>query len=164
VCGYNRKYAIAKLNSDLEDRPNDCKRLRRRGKTYGAKLIAILAVIWEATGYLCSVRLKAALPLRLPWIQEKFGIDERVEKQFLRISARQNGPKTRWQKEAGQEKALRRRGIIPMLVAAAAQVVQADSACSSLSHRACNCVTFVPMIPSAALAVGRFSERKMCLN
>lgn len=104
VCGYNRKYAIAKLNRDLDDERDDHTKVRRRGKTYGAKLIAILAVIWEATGYLCSLRLKAALPLWLPWIRERFETDERAEKQLLSISARQIDRRL-----AGRKKQVKRR-------------------------------------------------------
>jgi len=89
VCGYNRKYAIAKLNSDLVDPVDVRKTVRRRGKTYGSNLIAIVAAVWEAAGYLCSVRLKAALPLWLPWIREKFQTGAQVEKQLLSISSRQ---------------------------------------------------------------------------
>jgi hypothetical protein len=104
VCGYNRKYAIAKLNSKLPDEEKDHKKVRRRGKTYGAKLIGILAAIWEATGYLCSIRLKAALTLWMPWIRERFETDEHVENQLLSISARQMDRRL-----AGQKRQVKRR-------------------------------------------------------
>jgi transposase InsO family protein len=52
-------------------------------------LIAILSALWVATGYLCAVRLKAAIPLWLPWIREHFRISAETESGLLRMSARQ---------------------------------------------------------------------------
>lgn len=87
VCRYNRKYAIAKLNGPAIER------LKQEGKmrkpTYDSKVISILISVWISTGYLCSVRLKAALPIWLPWIRKRFSIDTATEKKLLKISARQ---------------------------------------------------------------------------
>ena len=49
----------------------------------------MLAKVWEASGYLCSQRLKAALPQWLPWIKKHFEVDAKLQKDLLAISARQ---------------------------------------------------------------------------
>ncbi|OGC09266.1 hypothetical protein A3F86_02760 [candidate division WOR-1 bacterium RIFCSPLOWO2_12_FULL_45_9] len=93
VCKYHRKYAIHKLNGPpLEDR---CQALRlagikrRRPKIYSQQAINILMKVWEAAGYVCGVRLKALLPLWLPWIEKHFCLTPELKKQLLKISARQ---------------------------------------------------------------------------
>jgi hypothetical protein len=60
----------------------------RKGRrpTYGAKVIASLTAIWEAAGYPCSVRLKAVLPLWLPWAIKRMALTAPVQKQLLMIS------------------------------------------------------------------------------
>jgi hypothetical protein len=45
--------------------------------------------VWEAANYPWSTRLKALLPLWLPWIRERFPLTRAQEKQLLAISARQ---------------------------------------------------------------------------
>ncbi len=83
--GYNRKYAIRLLNGpppEKKPRPR-----RRRSASYGAGLIRLLAAVWEAAGYPWSVRLKAVLPLWLPWIRKRFRLDAATEEKLLRISA-----------------------------------------------------------------------------
>jgi hypothetical protein len=45
-----------------------------------------LTAIWEAAGYPCSARLKALLPLWLPWAQKRFAISAQAQKQLLSIS------------------------------------------------------------------------------
>jgi hypothetical protein len=87
VCGYNRKYAIAKLNGpQLERKP-----VKRKGRKpyYDSNIIKVLISVWMAAGYLCSIRLKAAIPIWLPWIRKRFSIDSATEKKLLQISARQ---------------------------------------------------------------------------
>jgi hypothetical protein len=71
VCGYNRKYAIWLLSRPLSNTIAR-KALRRRSATYSKASITLLAKIWEASGYLCSQRLKTALPQWLPWIKKHF--------------------------------------------------------------------------------------------
>jgi len=68
VCGYNRKYAVWLLSCPLL-KPVARRRVAARSATYSKASIATLAKVWEASGYLCSQRLKAALPQWLPWIQ-----------------------------------------------------------------------------------------------
>ena len=84
VCGYNRKYAIRLLNGPAPQKPQTPTKGRR--PTYGAKVILSLTTIWEAAGYPCSARLKALLPLWLPWAIKRLVISEQVQKQLLSIS------------------------------------------------------------------------------
>ena len=56
--------------------------------TYSKASIKVLAKVWEASGYLCSQRLKATLPQWLPWIKKHFKVNEELEKELLAISAR----------------------------------------------------------------------------
>jgi hypothetical protein len=48
-----------------------------------------LRLVWEAANYPWSVRLKALLPLWLPWLRKRLSISARLESQLLRISPRQ---------------------------------------------------------------------------
>ena len=84
VCGYNRKYAIRLLNGPAPQKPETTAKGRR--PTYGAKVILTLTAIWEAAGYPCSARLKALLPLWLPWASKRLAISEQAQKQLLAIS------------------------------------------------------------------------------
>jgi transposase InsO family protein len=84
VCGYNRKYAIRLLNGPAPQKPTAvCK---TRSPSYSAKVISVLSLIWEASGYPCSQRLKALLPLWLPWAQKRFSLSAQIQKQLLSIS------------------------------------------------------------------------------
>lgn len=49
----------------------------------------MLAWIWEESGYLCAVRLKAALPIWLPWVRQRRPVSPLVRRHLLAISARQ---------------------------------------------------------------------------
>ncbi len=87
VTGYHRKYAVRLLNgAPFEDRPV---RRRLRGPSYGKAVDQALRVLWEASNYPWSVRLKALLPLWLPWLKKRLSISGRLESQLLRISPRQ---------------------------------------------------------------------------
>lgn len=85
--GYHRKYALRLLNGPPPgpERP----RRRRRPATYGPAVMQALTAIWEAAGYPWSVRLKALLPLWLPWARRRLGLSATVCQQLRRISARQ---------------------------------------------------------------------------
>jgi hypothetical protein len=85
VCGYNRKYAIRLLNGPVPQKPEGTT-VKGRRPSYGAKVILPLTAIWEAAGYPCSTRLKALLPLWLPWASKRLAISEPVQKQLLSIS------------------------------------------------------------------------------
>ncbi|MCI0613531.1 transposase family protein, partial [bacterium] len=62
---------------------------RPRGYQYSARVIDILAMLWAAAGYICSLRLKAAIPLWLPWLRKQMHIDAEIEQSLLSMSARQ---------------------------------------------------------------------------
>lgn len=63
---------------------------RRRGPTYSAAAVRVLERVWVAAGYPWSERLKAMLPLWLPWAREHApGCTPELEEQLLRMSARQ---------------------------------------------------------------------------
>jgi len=79
VCGYNRKYAIRLLGGPAPQKPKAAPPKGRR-PTYGAKVISFLTVIWEAAGYPCSARLKALLPLWLPWAIKRLAISAQSQK------------------------------------------------------------------------------------
>ena len=84
VCGYHRKYAIRLLNGPAPQKP--AARHKTRPPSYPAKVISVLSLIWEAAGYPCSQRLKALLPLWLPWAQKRFSLSAQLQKQLLSIS------------------------------------------------------------------------------
>lgn len=88
VSGYNRKYAIWLLSRPLP-KPPARRRVTVRSATYSKASITTLAKVWEASGYLCSQRLKAALPQWLPWIKKHFEVNAKLQKELLAISARQ---------------------------------------------------------------------------
>jgi hypothetical protein len=88
VCGYNRKYAIWLLSRPLSNAAPR-RAVTQRSATYSKASIKVLAKVWEASGYLCSQRLKAAMTQWLPWIKRHFEVSEKLEKELLAISARQ---------------------------------------------------------------------------
>lgn len=88
VTGYHRKYALRLLNGPPpSQRPP--RRRRQRAVRYGTRVIQLLAVIWTAAGYPWSVRLKALLPLWLPWARPRFRLTPALERQLLALSPRQ---------------------------------------------------------------------------
>jgi transposase InsO family protein len=84
VCAYHRKYAIRLLNGPAPQKPALLH--RTRPPSYPAKVISVLSLIWEAAGYPCSQRLKALLPVWLPWAQKRFPLSSQLQKQLLSIS------------------------------------------------------------------------------
>lgn len=84
VCGYNRKYAIRLLNGPPPEKPKPPR--RKRKPLYGPQLISVLSAIWEAAAYPCSQRLKALLPLWLPWAKKHWPISTHHERHLLSIS------------------------------------------------------------------------------
>jgi len=86
ITGYHRKYVLRRLNGPGLTAP-----ARRRGRaaTYSPAVIDALAAIWEAAGYPWSLRLKALLPLWLPWARKRFRLSAAVERQLRAISPRQ---------------------------------------------------------------------------
>ncbi len=85
IAGYHRKYAIRLLNGPAPGRPRAA---RRRAATYGPAVISALHAVWQAAGYPWSVRLKALLPLWVPWARRRLQLTRPVERQLLTISPR----------------------------------------------------------------------------
>lgn len=88
MCGYHRKYVIGLLTRRHPPRARP-RRVPRRRPTYSEEAISVLAWIWEQSGYLCATRLKAALPLWLPWVRQRRPLVPRLEQQLRAISPRQ---------------------------------------------------------------------------
>jgi len=86
VTRYHRKAVIRLLR-----RPARARRRRRGGPPvqYGPEVVAVLRAIWTAAGYPWSVRLKALLPLWLPWARRHIRLTDALEAQVRRISPRQ---------------------------------------------------------------------------
>jgi hypothetical protein len=85
--GYHRKYALRLLNGPPPGAQRSPR--RRRPLTYGPGVIQALRVIWEAAGYPWAVRLKALLPLWLPWARRRLRLSAKVCRQLGAISPRQ---------------------------------------------------------------------------
>src|SRR5512135_2615929 len=102
VCHWHRKHVIRKLNKPL----STTRKRRRppRGFTYSAAMLSILIAVWKAAGYPWSVRLKALLPVWLPWIRQHYRLTPALEEQLLAISPRQIDRRL-----AGQKRRLRHR-------------------------------------------------------
>ncbi len=99
--GYHRKYAIALLNTPPAPTPPPG---RRRAPTYTAQAVTILGTLWEVAGYPWSARLKALLPLWLPWAKQHLPISRQVEAQLRTIS-----PSTIDRRLRGRKRRLKRR-------------------------------------------------------
>jgi hypothetical protein len=88
MSAYHRKYAIALLNrphEDPQDRPP-----RRRGLSYSPAALRVVEAVWKAAGHPWSVRLKALLPVWLPWARGHVqALSTQTEDQVLAISPRQ---------------------------------------------------------------------------
>ena len=86
VCRYNRKYAIRLLNQ----RAKTNKRRRSGPKpTYAsAELLTALKRIWFASDQMCSKKLKAAIPLWLPFYETVYKVlSLETQEKLLTISA-----------------------------------------------------------------------------
>jgi hypothetical protein len=100
MTGYHRKALIRGWRSER-------RRQRRRGGRpvrYGPAVIRALVAIWTAAGYPWSVRLKALLPVWLPWARRRLALTPPVETALRAISARQMDRVL-----APQKRAIRRR-------------------------------------------------------
>ncbi|HLN14971.1 MAG TPA: integrase [bacterium] len=84
--GYHRKAAIRAFARPPRTTP-PCHR-SGRPSPYGPRTVTLLMHIWEAAGYPWSVRLKALLPLWLPWAKRRFTISPTVERALRTISPR----------------------------------------------------------------------------
>jgi len=85
ICGYNRKYAIRLLNQKSPPKCDWEKRKRGPKKKYDhPDILKVLTRIWSATNLPCSKRLKAIIPLWLPFYP--YHVTEKVNKALLSIS------------------------------------------------------------------------------
>jgi len=83
VCGYARKYAIGLLNRS----PRQKRKRPGPQRRYGPEVLEPLKFLWLQSEQMCSKRLKAALPLWLPFYEQKQGtLTPSVRKKLLRIS------------------------------------------------------------------------------
>ena len=67
TCDYNRKYAIRLLNKKGNRSHRKKKRSDRRKKYASAEIKDFLIKLWKVSNLACSVRLKAMIPLWLPY-------------------------------------------------------------------------------------------------
>jgi len=89
TCGYNRKYAIRMLS---KPRPKESRRGGRRPGPKAVyrdpKLLEALKRIWFASDQMCSKKLKAALPLWLPFYDTEFEpLEQATRKKLLEVSS-----------------------------------------------------------------------------
>ena len=85
VCGYNRKYAIRKLNNNHTANGNN---LNKRGvkKQYShPDIFNIIRFVWRKTNLPCSKRLVEILSLWVPFYPHE--ISEETRRKVLNISA-----------------------------------------------------------------------------
>ena len=82
--GIHRKHAARRLRGKIV---NLAKPWRRREPVYPERLVRILEGVWEAAQQPWSVRLKATLPLWMPWIKQRSGLTAQEECQLLAMSA-----------------------------------------------------------------------------
>jgi hypothetical protein len=90
VCGYNRKYAIRLLNTECRGSSRCAKRKRGRPPQYAdAALLEFLKRLWSASNLACAKRLKAMIPLWLPFYERQFHtpLSNDVKTLLSRISA-----------------------------------------------------------------------------
>jgi len=82
ICGYSRKHAIRKLGGKVGAR------LVRPGPKprYDAELVGHLVILWKLMNYMCSVRMKAALPLWLDYY-ERQTLSASIKDKLLAISS-----------------------------------------------------------------------------
>src|SRR3989441_13349980 len=86
VTRYHRKAAIRVLTGPA---PGAARPAPRRPVKYAPPVIEALRQIWVAAGYPWSVRLKALLPLWLPWARRRLRLRAGVAQQLVTISPRQ---------------------------------------------------------------------------
>ena len=89
TCGYNRKYAIRMLSpAPKKAATGSSKRPGPKAIYQDQKLVAALKRIWFASEQMCSKKLKAAIPLWLPFYDTEFEFLEETTKEKLLESTR----------------------------------------------------------------------------
>ena len=87
VTGYHRKAIIRAWRRPAAPRARGPR--RGRPTRYGPAVVRALRAVWEAAGYPWSLRLKALLPLWLPWARRRLALSPATETKLRAISARQ---------------------------------------------------------------------------
>jgi hypothetical protein len=82
VCGYNRKYAIDKLNNRQPGRPKN--KPGKPSRYNHPQIIEPLKKIWLTANLPCSKRLVVILPLWLPFLKD---VPDEIKYKLLEISA-----------------------------------------------------------------------------
>lgn len=86
VCGYNRKYALRRLNRPSRKKAG--KKPGKRSRYDVAEVMKPLRTLWLITDQLASKRLKAAIALWLPHYEARYGsISDEVREKLSAISA-----------------------------------------------------------------------------
>jgi hypothetical protein len=87
VCGYHRKYAIRRLTAkNISDRSPQLSQRGRKKQYRDPVLLDVLRDLWVATNLPCSKRLKAIIPLWLPYYEMR-SLSAELRQQLLSISA-----------------------------------------------------------------------------
>jgi ribosomal protein L37E len=89
TCGYNRKYAIRMLSPTRKKAATGSGSRPGPKTIYRAeKLVEALKRIWFASDQMCSKKLKAAIPLWLPFYDAEFEfLEETTKEKLLRVSS-----------------------------------------------------------------------------
>jgi hypothetical protein len=87
VTGYHRKAVIRAWRRP--ERSGGSGRRRGRAGRYGPAVVRALKAIWEAAGYPWSARLKALMPMWVPWARTRLSLAPATEAGVRAISARQ---------------------------------------------------------------------------
>jgi hypothetical protein len=90
TCGYHRKYAIRLLRKPKRKSPvaHVRKRPGPRSVYQHPELVTTLKRLWFATDQMCSQKLKAAIPLWLPFYEQEHGlVSESVKGKLLQASS-----------------------------------------------------------------------------
>ncbi len=88
TCGYNRKYAIRKLNTPVKRNKAPSRRKVGRPRYEKSKLLPVLVDLWLATNQMCSKKLKAAIPECLPYYEpENLELTDLDRGQLYRLSS-----------------------------------------------------------------------------
>lgn len=88
VCGYHRKYAISLLKKHVRIKKEAPKKRGAKPRYQNEALVKALQRIWYAMDLACSKRLKAAIPLWLPYYCQHYeALSEEIQHKLLMISS-----------------------------------------------------------------------------
>ena len=88
VCDYHRKHAIRLLNQPIDQRKKAARQSGRKPIYQSEAILNPLRIIWFATDQMCSKKLKAAIPLWLPFYEQEYGIlDHEIKEKLETISS-----------------------------------------------------------------------------